>query len=176
MDGVVVKPPEVNPPLVPQRAEARGLRVELGPDLGAVVSITRARDRYEFRPPVGQFCEDPVVALDGLTAFVRCMIGENRGFNYHSLIRFPFGTGRLQDVTPETFLLGEEIANLTGSSRAWVCALDRVSSDGRALLLRVGIQQPMTGRHTYVHYRPYWYDLTTKRLIEPDIQADQATG
>jgi len=134
-----------------------------------MVSFRRAADEYNFHAPLGQCCEDPVVAPGERTAFVRCSIVEGHGFDYHSLIKFHFGTGTLKDVNPESFLLGDEVANLTRSAQAWVCNLDRVSSDGRALLLRIGIQQPMKGGNAYFHYRPYWYELATKRLIEPDF-------
>jgi hypothetical protein len=157
----------------PQSAEAGGLRVEVGPDLVRNVAFTRGSERYVYAPPEPLYCEDPVVSPDGAAAYLRCLRIQFRrtdgfGADYDSILRFQFGAYPLCEARSERILLPPELEAALAAKRAYITDLDRVSSRGRHLLFRVAMEVTARGRG-FMRSRPYWYDLSTKALVEPDL-------
>lgn len=158
---------------VPQSVESGGLRVDVGPEVGRGVAFVRGDERHVYTPPKPLYCVDPVVCADGSAAYLRCeriQFHRSDGFgaDYDSILRFRFGRFPLAEAAPDRLLLAAELESALSTRRAWVSDLDRVSSGGGHLLLRIGLESERPqGR--FMRYRPYWYDLATKAFSEPDL-------
>jgi hypothetical protein len=172
-NGVIVEPLDVPLPFRTERAEASGLRVELGPPHGRAVVFARGEDQFAFTPDDRHYCENPVVSKDGFTVFTMLWEQGRRsrnGSDYVAILRFDLGVGPLRTVFPSRILTEADLLKTFGGDQAAVMALDRVAASGRHLLVRISARDPVDSSQFRRSYkdRPYWYDLADGSFSEPD--------
>ena len=154
----------------PQLASGGDLRIALGGEHGDVVVFTRGTEEFRFTPPAGEFCQFPVCTPDGHTAFVVVHSELEHGYDYGCILRFDFGSAPLPSVQPQRILTSSQLEALFGGKRSWVNSLHKVTADGNRLLLNISTERtPAPNAYsTYYFDRPYWYDISSNKLNEPN--------
>ena len=159
-------------PLVPlpQFIEASGLRVAFGGADSSSVVVTRGTESFTFTPPAGEVCDHPVVSPDGHTLFLLAHSKLAFGYDYSCILRFDLGSAPLSGVQPQRILTQAQLNSLFGGKRSWVNSLYKVSASGDRLLLNISTEDTTqsSGTATYYFDRPYWYDLNSNSIQEPN--------
>jgi hypothetical protein len=155
----------------PRVAEAAGLRVSLGGSDARSVVITRGKESITVTPPTGEIYDDPAITPDGRSLFLLVRSVHGFGYDYSSIVRFDFGDRSLSQAQPQRLLPPSQLDALFDGRRSAVTSLYKVSATGDQLLLNLNTEDAASSSHGFKRYlnRPYWYDIKTNSVHEPDF-------
>ena len=146
---------------------SEGVTVGLGADAYQGVTLHRSNQQETISPPPKVIWSKMVVATSANTAYLLAHDEVSHGtYNPRSLVRLslPKSGEPLSSYTVTEVLGRPALSNLVGD--AFIVEMDGISSDGKRLLLRLGLkdQTNSSGYASYLTRKTYYYYPAEDRL------------